>query len=268
MVWPKEALVIAPVADLRASADNTSELVDQLHWGEVVRLLGTRESWRYVQADDHYFGWVRSSLLNAMERGPRPWGEARVVAVPLAPVFEGMDSETSVIGHVPAGTRLIQQRELPEPWEPVDISGASGSPEPLRGYLSRDDTAVIRELPQRPPTADDLLATAEAFVGVPYLWGGTTALGMDCSGFVQQVYRLNGVRLDRDADQQAMEGRPVDEALAGDLLFFGAERITHVAISTGGEGYLHAPQSGALIQRGTFATRAPGLGRRYLADPS
>ena len=76
---------------------------------------------------------------------------------------------------------------------------------------------------QRYPTPDDIIATAESFIGVPYLWGGTSAHGIDCSGLTQRVYFLNGVGLDRDADQQALGGRPVDVARPGDLFFFGAE---------------------------------------------
>jgi cell wall-associated NlpC family hydrolase len=113
----------------------------------------------------------------------------------------------------------------------------------------------------------DILRTAECFLGVPYLWGGTTADGIDCSGFTQLVYRLNGVGLDRDADQQAVEGRSVSSARPGDLFFFGDERITHTAIATGEREFLHAPQSGAVVERATL-TPARNLRaiRRYLPD--
>ena len=268
MVVAPYAFVLAPAADLRAVPGADAELVDQLHYREMARVLASREGWHYVQAEDHYFGWIRDDAVQVM-----PGSEGgRVVGVPLAPIYWERDTSSEVVGVLPAGTSL-PVREFPPvegPWVSAHVRTRGGREHPSgpSGYVSLDDATELADLPHRPPTADDLLATAEAFLGVPYLWGGTTALGMDCSGYVQQVYRLNGIRLDRDADQQAMEGRPVDEAIAGDLLFFGAERITHVAISTGGEGYLHAPQSGALIQRGTLAARAPRLARRYLADPS
>ena len=110
------------------------------------------------------------------------------------------------------------------------------------------------------PTADDLIGTAEGFVGVPYLWGGTTALGMDCSGFVQQVYRLNGVRLDRDAHQQAVEGRPVDVPARGDLVFFGKDSVTHVGIAVDERSFLSSPEAGKKVQ-----LDALGGGRNVLA---
>ncbi len=99
----------------------------------------------------------------------------------------------------------------------------------------------------------------------PYLWGGTTALGIDCSGFVQQVYRLNGIRLDRDAHQQAMEGRSVEVPAAGDLIFFGNDAVTHVALATGERTFLHAPEAGRKVERGELpgGRRLRGI-RRYL----
>lgn len=267
MVWPDEAHVVVPAADLRAATDEASELVDQLHWGEIVRVLGSADEWRYVQAEDHYLGWVRASLIGVVERGPRQWREARVVAVTLAPIHERMDLGSAVIGELPAGTWIWTQRALSEPWEPVEIVDPGRPAQQRRGYVARDSTVTIRDLPHRPPTADDLIATAEAFLGVPYLWGGTTALGMDCSGYVQQVYRLNGVRLDRDADQQAMEGRAVDVPRPGDLIFFGAERVTHVAFATGERTFLNAPESGRSVERGQLGPRRTVRAiRRYLPD--
>ena len=89
------------------------------------------------------------------------------------------------------------------------------------------------------------LPKLERYLGVPYLWGGCTPLGIDCSGFVQLVWRLNGASLPRDAHQQAECGQEVapGEATAGDLLFFGGESgagITHVAICLEGGRMIHA----------------------------
>ncbi|HSW94773.1 MAG TPA: C40 family peptidase, partial [Patescibacteria group bacterium] len=99
----------------------------------------------------------------------------------------------------------------------------------------------------------------------PYLWGGTSAHGIDCSGLTQRVYFLNGVGLDRDADQQALGGKPVDVARPGDLFFFGADRVTHTAIATGERTFIHAPQSGQRVQRGELTGTSPLRStRRYL----
>lgn len=255
MVYPPRATVQIAIADLRATTSDAAELVDQVHYGEWVRVLGSRGEWRYVQAEDHYFGWVRARALNVVLAVPQ-W---RVVAVPLAAVRREPDVTSDTLGVLPAGAPLAQEHpSAAAPWVPAAIAGAMG-------YVSFDDTVVIEDLPQRAPTADDLLATAEAFLGVPYLWGGTTALGIDCSGFVQQVYRLNGIRLDRDADQQAMEGRAVEVPAPGDLIFFGTGKVTHVALATGERGFIHAPQTGAHVERGELSAARRVLAvRRYL----
>ena len=158
------------------------------------------------------------------------------------------------------------------------LDGTNANPEwsrvPLRGdrprfgFLAAADTTRSGEVASRYPTADDYLKTAESFIGVPYLWGGTTALGLDCSGFVQQVYRLNGVALPRDADQQAMLGRKVEEARAGDLLFFGADSVTHVALAASASEFIHAPE-GRVVEHGRLGGGRTLRGiRRYLVDVS
>jgi cell wall-associated NlpC family hydrolase len=274
MVWPHSVIVLAPVADLRASPDDAAELVDQVHHGEQVRILGAHDGWRYVQAEDHYIGWIRpGTVLDATTRH----GDQRLVGLSLAPIRRERDAASDIVGWLPAGTQLplYQPGEDLGAWARIHIAHEERTlPGALIGYVSHDDTVRTDDLPHRPPTADDLLTTAEAFLGVPYLWGGTTALGMDCSGFVQQVYRLNGIRLDRDADQQATEGRQVESPRAGDLLFFssrgdpfGEPRITHVALATGERTFLHTPQRGGAVERGELSgERVPKAIRRYLAE--
>lgn len=94
---------------------------------------------------------------------------------------------------------------------------------------------------------ESLKNTALRFLGVPYLWGGTTPKGFDCSGLVQRVFRLNGILIPRDSDMQARFGRArtpggADELRGGELLFFGNSpaQITHVAISLSEGLFVHA----------------------------
>lgn len=257
MVVPPSGVVLAPIADLRATPEDAAELVDQLHRAEPVRLLAGRDGWHYVQSDDHYFGWTRGESI-APTGGA---GEGTVVTRTLARVHREPEARSEEIAVLPAGTPLPPRAALDDPpWIAVAVRIRAGSEGVARGYVAAADVVDIADLPHRAPTADDLVATAEAFIGVPYLWGGTTGLGLDCSGYVQQVYRLNGLRLDRDADQQAMEGRPVDRAARGDLVFFGERRVTHVALATGERTFLNAPRAGSRVERGEI-----GAGRSVLA---
>jgi gamma-D-glutamyl-L-lysine dipeptidyl-peptidase len=268
MVWPDVALVRRDLVDLRAAPSTDAELVDQAHYGENVALLGESGDWRYVQGRDQYFGWVGVEDLAVLTGSP----ERHVVAVLLADVRDAPREDANVIARLPAGTNVpaiigtLHQPDgkgaQPEGWRKMSLG-----PGWRTGYVALADLADVRDLPHRYPTAADYLKTAEAFVGVPYLWGGTTALGLDCSGLVQEVYRLNGVALPRDADQQAMLGRRVEEARAGDLMFFGADVVTHVALATGAEQFIHAPMKGAAVERGRLGPerRLRGI-RRYLPD--
>jgi len=270
MVAPTKALVTVGIADLRAEPAETSELVDQAHLTEMVILLGERSDWRYVQGPDQYFGWIRADHIFEIP-GPN---NLHVVAVLLADVHERESRASAVIERLPAGTRP------PQMFKAVGLDGANARPEwaevPLRGnrtqgprsgFLAVADTTRDGEVASRYPTADDYLKTAESFIGVPYLWGGTTALGLDCSGFVQQVYRLNGVALPRDADQQAMLGRKVEEARAGDLMFFGDESVTHVALATSATLFVHAPMKGGVVEHNRLGPERTLRGiRRHLPD--
>jgi len=247
MVRPPRAFVTHSIAGLHAAPDETSELVDQAQFGEALTTLGGSGGWLYVQGEDLYFGWIERRLVR-MDTHPR---RELLVAAHNATLRREPNDASEVIGDVAAG---VAGHEVRQGW----VRCATG-------WVAVTDTVPADRLPQRYPTPDDLLATAESFLGVPYLWGGTSAHGIDCSGLTQRVYLLNGVGLDRDADQQALGGRPVDQARPGDLFFFGTDRVTHTAIATGERTFIHAPESGKIVQRGelTDASRLRAV-RRYL----
>lgn len=250
MVRPPKGIVIRGVVPLRSKPDDASELVDEAQHGEVMTRLGDQGEWTYVQGPDLYLSWIRTEHLGGMGDGTAPW----VIAIPLADVHAAPAAAAPVVDRLPAGAPLLVH-ERQDAWWRVRRNE----------YVRVEDTVETARLPHRFPMADDLLATAESFLGVPYLWGGTSGHGIDCSGLTQRVYRLNGVGLDRDADQQALGGRPVDRARPGDLFFFGTDRVTHTAIATGERTFIDAPESGKTVQRGelTDPSRLRAI-RRYL----
>ena len=249
MVWPPHGIVDRGVAPLRAEPDDAAELVDEAQGGEELTRLADRGDWTFVQGPDLYFGWIRSAHLSDHDTP-----QLVVVGIPLARVHAAASSDSAVVDELPVGVRLRTRERAGEWWQIGQ-----------ERYVRERDTVEVRSLPRRYPTPADLVATAESFLDVPYLWGGTSAHGIDCSGLTQQVYRLNGVGLDRDADQQALGGRTVDVARPGDLFFFGKDRVTHTAIATGERTFIHAPQSGQRVQRGELTAASPlRATRRYL----
>lgn len=252
MVRPPFAVVSVGIADVRSTPDARSELVDQVHFQDGLHVLAERSGWLSVQVTQHqYFGWIRAEHVTRIGAHAIP---LHVVSRALAPVRERPDGASNIVDHIPAGTTLVSQ-----PGVARFVHGAGG-------WVSVTDCVLQPEIPLREPTVHDLLATARAFLDVPYLWGGTSARGLDCSGFVQLAYRLCGVLLMRDADQQVTQGRPVEEARrAGDLLFFGTP-VTHVGMSLDETRMIHAAGGGIgrVVEQAVSERGAPVSIRRYL----
>ena len=245
------ARVAAGVADLHAEPDERTELVDQVRHGERVTLLRrTADGWVYVQArEDHYFGWVRETHLTETDEVPA----RAVVAVNLAALY---DTSRQQVDSLPAGTWIEPGRRMD------DLVAVPGG-----RWLRASDLTPADRLPLRMPASDDVVAAARSFLDVPYLWGGTTARGLDCSGLVQLAYRLCGIVLTRDAAQQAQAGRAVAGGpRAGDVVFFIREsEIGHCGIALGADRMIDAPgEAGAVLEEPIEARGTPVSIRRYL----
>src|SRR5688500_4193268 len=106
MVWPHRALVQRDILDLRGDPRADAELVDQAHHGESVRLLGEHGEWRYLQAEDQYFGWASSGDLGTLS----VYGESHYVAVLLADVREAAEPLAEVLARLPVGTHVPRIR--------------------------------------------------------------------------------------------------------------------------------------------------------------
>jgi len=217
-------------------ADPLSEQVSQALLGMPVRQLGGRDPWRRIETPDGYRGWVAAAaVLPCPEGWAPPWVEMTDLWVNLRAVD---DSRAAAAFQAVIGTRLPLTGRS-EGWAQVLL------PDGRRLWTEARRVRPAGERPLYPARPRAVCRTARRFLGIPYLWGGCSPLGLDCSGFVQLVMRLHGVALPRDAHEQARRGEPVEAPAAGDLVFFGPEeaRITHVGLMLDGERFIHAAGS-------------------------
>ena len=231
-----EALwVMSSVADIRKSPDHASELLTQMIMGETADLLKREGEWYLVRLPDGYIGWLRSwyaresprkDIASYMDRAEARV-EANVAYVRSAPGDEGLP-----VSDIVAGSRVIASP--PEAgYRSVLLPGER------RGYLRESELGAGVDAPSR----ERVIERAKGYMGIPYLWGGTSPKGFDCSGLVKRVFGMEGIELPRDSDLQARAGgeRETGRARPGDLLFFGeGDAVSHVAIALGGSRFIHA----------------------------
>ncbi len=244
------AVIKQNVTPMWTDPRDRAEQVSQAIFGEMVRVGDEADDYLSIETPDGYSGWVRASHISILETGekyPDP-SRAAMVAPLFLPVFRDASGKSERITLLTLGTAVE-----------LGIGDADAEFYPIRfpceriGYVEAA-TLIVPEFPSPEKLGVNLAVVARGMIGVPYLWGGRTSFGMDCSGFVQRVYWLCGHTLPRDAYRQAeWEGfRAVDreEIAVGDLLFFRGENdpqnrgITHVGLALGDGRVVHA--SGAL----------------------
>jgi cell wall-associated NlpC family hydrolase len=219
------AIVSVPAAPVRRKARHQSEMVNQLLFGETVEIIKKkRKLWVKIKSlHDGYEGWVTETLLTATsEKAARlstdfvtgetcntvVMDEKRFI-IPIASSLPGFDGKAGLIGTSPYFLE--------------------------NGAIPRNSVTA---------NADTLVDLTSKWLNVPYLWGGRTIFGIDCSGFVQVNYKMMGVDLPRDAWQQAGAGSKVknlSDSICGDLAFFDdKEEIVHVGILLSNDRIIHA----------------------------
>lgn len=241
----KEARVAVPLAAVHRAPSSASERVTEaLLWDRVLIIQESGPWAKVVVADQYrrpegYPGWMlRRHLASGTSRRLGPVVGVRVAVTDL---FEAAEPSAPVVQRVYLGTRLPLHSPESEPENGYLAVRFPGIAEPLYVLASR----VERERPT--DKGAEVLKTARQLEGTPYLWGGMSVRGVDCSGLVYTAFRLHGFTLPRDADQQAQVGQllSVDELEAGDLVFFGptSDDVTHVGIYVGNGDFLHASSS-------------------------
>ncbi len=223
-------IISMSVVPVRAEPSHRSEMVTELMFGDTFVILEKVLHWYRVKGWwDGYEGWLDEPYVTFIdeERYRRLENEPfHILRDRVLAVRTGSDQETLWL---PEGARLPA-------WDERQHTCHTGGQ-----VFTLPGTEVP---PWKPLDRQAVVRYARRFLGVPYLWGGTTSCGFDCSGFVQTVFRICGYRLPRDASQQASLGSDVafpEEARPGDLAFFGDEenKITHVGIVLANGYILH-----------------------------
>ena len=238
-------VVSVGVADIRREPHPESELVTQALLNAPAIADAHEGEWTHVRLLD-YEGWIRSAQLEEPIRKcyckvgdncGTPLPLTAVVTVPVCNLYAATTGEALL-------SKVYLSTALPI----VDTTSAERLqvtlPGERTGWLQRDECAVRLAGDLYPRQSLQVVTNyARAFLGRPYLWGGTSWEGIDCSAFVQLCYRMGGIMLPRDGDQQhdfLAQRIPRSEIEEGDLIFFGSKQITHVALALNAQEYIHA----------------------------
>lgn len=239
------ALVTVATGNMRAQNRHSAELITQAVLGTPVRIMKREGSWLWIQTPDRYLGWITaSSVVITGAEGQREWRSSeRVIVTTNSTFVYGDQNESTIISDIVLGSILV-------------TTGSSSRhylvtfPDGRTGYLRRSDSRLFSLwLAEATPTVASLTSYGKRLMGVSYLWGGTSAYGLDCSGFMKTIFFINGVILARDASLQQRHGLEIESSSSdysglepGDIVFFGNQRTRragHVGLYLGDGEVMH-----------------------------
>ncbi len=242
------AVAVQSVVNMREHPDYDKEMGTQVLMGTVVKILGRdeKQDWYRIESPDGYKAWCHAMSIKELDGTQLDeWNSERKIIV-TAPYTFFLEKPKRGSKHVCDGCIGCKAIFRGYKGHYIAVTLPSGK----EAFVPKSDVMLLdrweKTLPSTEALPQSIIRTAEMFLGVPYLWGGTSIKGVDCSGFTQQVFALNGIALQRNASAQAREGEEVDisqglqNLKVGDLLFFartredGSARINHVAIYIGG----------------------------------
>lgn len=278
------------VANMRTFPDNSAELTSQVLLGTQVDLLQKKSGEYRVRTPDGYIAWVPASSIAVMDQAEADkWRQSDklIYTTEFGRSYSEPTEKSQRVSDLVYGDIL-------------KLTGQKGGfyeiayPDGRKGYIKKSEGLTLKTwLDTRNPTADHIIASAKSMLGLPYLWGGTSVKGVDCSGFTKTSFFMNGFVIPRDASQQVLAGEKIDildseghfdpeKALKNlkpaDLLFFAAgknsnpnARVTHVALYIGNGTFIHAAglvRINSMLKDAAdyddFQTRTVVAARRYL----
>ncbi len=243
-------IVRLSACNIRSEPRHSGELSTQALLGTPLKVYKKKDGWYLVQTPDGYLGWLDEGGFVPMDESAfEAWLDApkAIFLSDFGFAYAKADENAEITTDLLAGNLLIlEQRQ----GSFTKIQLPDGRP----GFVPTEELLSYSEwLDKRQASADEILKSAKRFLGRPYLWGGTSGKGVDCSGFTKTVFFLHGMMLPRDASQQVAVGAavPAEEDLSslqpGDLLYFGRaasagenEKVTHVALYMGDGKIIHA----------------------------
>ncbi|MBC8766869.1 C40 family peptidase [Arenibacter sp. BSSL-BM3] len=245
-----QGLITISVANLRGKPAHSSELVTQATLGTPVKILKEEDDWYLIQTPDKYLSWVdRGGIEVLSSEKYTTWKSTPKVIYTntIGHSYSEPVKNTQVVSDMVAGGVL---ERIGEEGEFYFVAYPDGR----KAYILKSEAMDYDTwLAALDPNQESLVETSKTLMGVPYLWGGTSTKGVDCSGFTKTIYFLNGIVIPRDASQQIHTGKQVDtekdfeKLVPGDLLFFGKpatattkERVIHVGMWIGNNEFIHS----------------------------
>ena len=248
----KYALGNNSVINIRSKPKHSAELGTQGLLGMELKVLDKKGSWYRVQTPDKYISWVDGGgieRMTALELQNWNKKDKLIYTQNFGFVYEEKNTKSMRVSDISFGGILAIKKDHGSFYE-------AEYPDGRIGFVKKSEAVLYNSwLKNNPSNADFIEESAKTMLGVPYLWGGTSPKGNDCSGFTKTVYLMNGFVIPRDASQQVHAGKVVDKDLKfeglekGDLMFFGTPakngkkmRVTHVGIWLGnGKGeFIHS----------------------------
>lgn len=245
-----KGIIDISVANLRTNPDHSSELATQATLGTIVKVYKQEDNWYYVQTPDNYLAWIDDGGITLVEEQiAENWvqDDKIIYTRTYGHAYADPDIDSLIVSDLTAGNMLTIVKNAFKNY-------FVRFPDGRNAYVRKSESAVYTDwLENLNATEESLVSTAQQLMGVPYLWGGTSAKGVDCSGFTKTVYFMNGMVIPRDASQQVHTGILIDSTKnfatlqRGDLLFFGskatdstAEKVVHVGMWIGNNEFIHS----------------------------